>query len=194
MCVGLAHAPKKGKRKMKKLLIAFVAIASAMVVNAAACTWSTTGTIYQPTDSTSAVAGFTAYLFDTTTVSQSALVAALRDGGSITDYTAMSTYTTDSAAKVASTSFEQDSGKTINAYFAIVQDDYVYISNQKSGTTSDVGATPFSFASQSTSSKSVFDSTTAYSSAGWYQTVPEPTSGLLMLLGMAGLALRRRRA
>ena len=29
--------------------------------------------------------------------------------------------------------------------------------------------------------------------ANW-QSVPEPTSGLLMLLGMAGLALRRRRA
>ena len=31
---------------------------------------------------------------------------------------------------------------------------------------------------------------------GWYAaaSVPEPTSGLLMLLGMAGLALRRRRA
>ena len=27
-----------------------------------------------------------------------------------------------------------------------------------------------------------------------YQTIPEPTSGLLMLLGFAGLALRRRRA
>ena len=27
-----------------------------------------------------------------------------------------------------------------------------------------------------------------------YQVAPEPTSGLLMLLGMAGLALRRRRA
>lgn len=181
---------------MKKLLIVFAAIVSTMVVNAAACTWSTTGTIYQPTDSTAAVAGFTAYLFDTATVSQSALVTALRDGGSITDYTAMSTYTTLTAAKVASTSFEQDSGKPINAYFAIVQDDYVYISNQKSGTTSDVGATPFSFASQSTSSKSVFDSTTAYSSAGWYGTaaVPEPTSGLLMFLGIAGLALRRKRA
>ena len=29
---------------------------------------------------------------------------------------------------------------------------------------------------------------------GTFQSVPEPTSGLLMLLGMAGLALRRRRA
>ena len=30
---------------------------------------------------------------------------------------------------------------------------------------------------------------------GWTSTsVPEPTSGLLMLLGMAGLALRRKRA
>lgn len=27
-----------------------------------------------------------------------------------------------------------------------------------------------------------------------YGAVPEPTSGLLMLLGMAGLALRRKRA
>ena len=32
------------------------------------------------------------------------------------------------------------------------------------------------------------------SSVGNWQSVPEPTSGLLMLLGMAGLALRRRRA
>lgn len=32
------------------------------------------------------------------------------------------------------------------------------------------------------------------SSATWAAAAPEPTSGLLMLLGMAGLALRRRRA
>ena len=37
-------------------------------------------------------------------------------------------------------------------------------------------------------------STVGSASGGGWQSVPEPTSGLLMLLGMAGLALRRRRA
>ena len=36
--------------------------------------------------------------------------------------------------------------------------------------------------------------TTTFVNAGWYAAAPEPTSGLLLLLGVAGLALRRRRA
>ena len=35
---------------------------------------------------------------------------------------------------------------------------------------------------------------TGYATAWAAQSIPEPTSGLLLLLGMAGLALRRRRA
>ena len=38
------------------------------------------------------------------------------------------------------------------------------------------------------------NSATSYATAWATAAVPEPTSGLLMLLGMAGLALRRRRA
>ena len=182
---------------MKKLIIGLFAAVVAVGAQAAAFQWSTTGTIYEPSGtSVATTGGFTAYLFDAGTVSQSALVTALRDGGSITDYTALSSYTTDSAAKVATTAFTADyaSGTSVSAYFAIVQDDYVYISGAKSATAQDVGTATFSMGSQSTNSAKVFDSTTAYANAGWYQTVPEPTSGLLMLLGMAGLALRRRRA
>ncbi|MBR4617328.1 MAG: PEP-CTERM sorting domain-containing protein [Kiritimatiellae bacterium] len=47
----------------------------------------------------------------------------------------------------------------------------------------------------SLSGLSTFDGTYgAFSSSGWTGSVPEPTSGLLMLLGMAGLALKRKRA
>ena len=38
-----------------------------------------------------------------------------------------------------------------------------------------------------------FTNDTQYGAAAW-QAVPEPTSGLLLLLGVAGLALRRKRA
>ena len=43
-----------------------------------------------------------------------------------------------------------------------------------------------------------FENGTAFTSTAWksnsFTAVPEPTSGLLMLLGMAGLALKRKRA
>ena len=52
----------------------------------------------------------------------------------------------------------------------------------------DSGNTSFAFGSQTTSSQ---NGDNWHSVAG---AVPEPTSGLLLLLGVAGLALRRRRA
>ena len=56
---------------------------------------------------------------------------------------------------------------------------------------------PVAFGAQTSVSKATFADTTAtYAGAGWYQAaaVPEPTSGLLILLGVAGLALKRKRA
>ena len=52
------------------------------------------------------------------------------------------------------------------------------------------------FAGTSSQSLKFGSQSTASQAAGAWTSVnvPEPTSGLLMLLGMAGLALRRKRA
>ena len=197
---------------MKKLIVALGAVALAAGVQAATYNWSVTSSnaAFNGYESTagigkvwtgaSATAGLNYYFIATATVSQGDLLAALRADGSISDYSALASGAT-TASNVAKKTFTADSslvgsdGK-MGAYFVIFNDDesYVYI-----GATSSVvadasgGQGDFSINLATTKVLRDNDGTTAYGSAGWY-AVPEPTSGLLMLLGMAGLALRRRRA
>jgi hypothetical protein len=185
---------------MKKIMTFAILVAASVTLNAASYQWSSTGSVYTPGTQT-AMAHIDAYLFDVDTVSQATLLAGLREGKSITSYSALSTYSGDQA-KIATTKFDVslDPGANLNAYFAIVttvgDTDYVYISNQKTGAAQATLTTSLSFASQSTNSGKVNGLSDAFSNPGWYTTaaVPEPTSGLLMLVGLAGLALRRRRA
>ena len=116
----------------------------------------------------------------------------------------MATGTTGADGKIASKEFTADSslvrgdGK-MYAYFAILNDD---ASSVFLGTSSSVaantsgGQADFTVGLNTTKALRDMDGTTAYGNAGWYVVgaVPEPTSGLLLLLGMAGLALKRKRA
>lgn len=185
---------------MKKLLIAAVAVAIATCVHAASFSWKTsaTGKVYTPGDSTTLLASATAYLFDVSSVTQESLVTAFK-GGTL-DLTAgnISSQSISNGA-IASTTFNDGTavGSTLNAYFAALvtvdSKDYLFISANGSAAGQE-GKTTNMNISGAASKNAVFDVSSGYQGAGWYTAVPEPTSGLLMLLGMAGLALRRRRA
>lgn len=154
---------------MKKLLILAAVIVAGVAANAASFRWTALN-VYG-SDGTTKFSG-TATLYQ--------VVA----GG--TDVVA-DTFTTTAAGTISNT-FSSDSyvaGTDYSFYFVIEDNGKTF--------TSDV----VTKAAQATSTPTVAfgNMTTATQNASNWSgsAVPEPTSGLLMLLGMAGLALRRRR-
>jgi len=188
---------------MKKIMIAAVAIAFAAVAHAAAFNWSSSGTnsaktFYGPDGATTLASGTVVYLLDSgiSGNSQSDIVEGFRGGKTIADFTTVTSTTLDSNSRLTAKEFSYGSaGNDYNFYMVIVSGDNVFVSADKGayGQASDTVNVLFTGIKGATQT---LNADGAYASAGWYSTaaVPEPTSGLLMLLGMAGLALRRRRA
>ena len=139
------------------------------------------------------------YMFDAATYSQATALADFADPKKSVDTSkAVANTTLSSASKITTKQFDYGSqGSAYDFYFvALLDDSHIYVSslmenkvNPTSGTTgmqyADLGET---------SKPAALDVAGGFKGAAVYQTVPEPTSGLLLLLGMAGLALRRRRA
>lgn len=205
---------------MKKLMMAAALVLAAISLNAATTSWNwSTGTSvlkggYTGDGSSSAImANTTVYcLFAegatgaTDKTAQTALLAGLRDGSiAVGDLATMAKASaqTDAAGKILSANavtFNLDSvavGGDAFFYEVVVSpdQDFVYITNLAKATALEEGKAQ-SVTTTSAASTNLRDSegTTAYGNPGWYAVVPEPTSGLMMLLGLGALALRRRRA
>ena len=192
---------------MKKLMIALAAVAVGVAANAASITWGTTkGYLYNGTgDSSSKITSGTAYLV-LSTYAQSDLVSlfASNDGNASTTLTALqgnAAYLGAGAieenARISSGTGTTSATDSITTYFVVFNGDNMYISDTATSSYDGLAqAHDIAFTtSMTSSSKAVpLDMKAGYAGAGWYQSVPEPTSGLLLLLGVAGLALKRKRA
>ena len=193
---------------MKKLIIGAVAVLAAVSVNAAAVTWQS-GVVFGPSDANGTLVANSAYrLADSATAAM--YVFAIADATEYAKVQADGVYATygDKLGTAAASTSTHTSYKFANlttdgyaasstAYAAILitytdgdGKDW-WLENTAAVAINDLGGdTSLGNLARYVGGLSSNGQIASWSTAA----VPEPTSGLLMLVGLAGLALRRKRA
>ena len=188
---------------MKKLILALGVAVAMTSLQAATIKWGVSGVSAQGTATTEDYA-MLCFISADTTGAASSMILSTSDASALVSAKKF----TDLSAKAAKTTALDDEGAITTTAFSTYKNSWV-----NSGGSSDSGtfyaiifnsddvstATHYMITSEKTVVFGASASTaqTATLSPGTWTAiapVPEPTSGLLLLLGMAGLALKRKRA
>lgn len=193
---------------MKKIMIAFGVVAMTFGLQAATVSWQS-GNLYTAASANGgwsstlvnqatpqALVTMSVYLVNEATYNE---VSAMSQKNiykwaseQTATYTGVNKNNKDTVIGAVSISDSELSGST--TYYSIITAEYtdanygsMYMATAASATTASSGTKAIS---------NIFGGTSSAAVGGVrdWQPVPEPTSGVLVLLGMAGLALRRRRA
>ena len=188
---------------MKKLMIAAAIVCAAAMSYGAAADWNAqikSGSELFAASTDDTPIGGTMYLFYADLVDQETVVNAWLEGADLatieTGSRVNQAFTIGANGQMPLTSFTGVDENTSYWVAVLATDGNLFVGDPEDGTYNAItGGTIMLDESWSGMSDYDFRTATSYSENGWYaQSVPEPTSGLLLLLGVAGLALRRRRA
>jgi len=173
---------------MKKIMIAFAAVVMTVVANAATCSWTGSAiALSKSVGAASSATGYTMYLIDAATTSVADMTKALNSSDlSKLDSAVMTTSgiaVGTTAARWSATGWgSYDAGNSYTYYTVILNNsadkaDQYMITKEVTAKVPTSGNLTMSFGTQAQNS---------------WNNVPEPTSAMLLLLGVAGLALRRK--
>ena len=177
---------------MKKIIVAMALVVSAVAIQAAQVSWSITNV--QDSPSASVAEGWIVQLFASDVVYSYDLAKAGTITATASAYTVENTST--GFMNVSGAKFGDFAAGESYSYYAVIYDATTidgaknyFVTSVKSGSISANGSDKsLSFGNMTSTS-----TTSAFYGNSW-QAVPEPTSGLLLMLGVAGLALKRKRA
>ena len=183
---------------MKKLMIALAAVAMAAGVQAAQVDWKVAykGVNWKDT-------GYTAVLFNSSQLESLTTLFADFTGKTAADVSALAytgdafEFTTYSAKNGGSTTGTAVAAKGASASESAIA--VIFKGDIKAGTDFEISSakalSDYVYEQGSGAPGTLsFNGAADFVTSGTITVAPEPTSGLLLLIGMAGLALRRRRA